>query len=51
VKLTMEIDGLAGLLPASASNIGRASVEMSLDMRFSNHGAAVPQITAPPVAR
>jgi hypothetical protein len=49
VKLTMDVDGLAGLLPASASNIGKASVEMSLDMRFSNHGGAVPQITAPPV--
>lgn len=51
VKLTMDVDGLAGFLPASASNIGKASVEMSLDMRFSNHGAAVPQITAPPVGR
>jgi hypothetical protein len=51
VKLTMEVDGLAGLLPAAASNIGKASVEMSLDMRFSNHGGAIPQITAPPVAR
>lgn len=51
VKLTMDVDGLAGLLPASASNIGRASLEMSLDMRFSNHGGAVPQITAPPVGR
>ena len=49
VTLTMDIDGLAGLLPASASSVGRASVEMSLDMRFSNHGGAVPQITAPPV--
>lgn len=49
VKLSMDVDGLAGLLPASASNIGKASVEMSLDMRFSNHGGAVPQITAPPV--
>jgi hypothetical protein len=49
VTLTMDVDGLAGFLPASASNIGRASVEMSLDMRFSNHGGAVPQITAPPV--
>ena len=51
VKLTMDVDGLAGLLPASASNIGKASVEMSLDMRFSNHGGAGPQITAPPVGR
>jgi hypothetical protein len=51
VKLTMDVDGLAGLLPASASNIGKASVEMSLDMRFSDHGGAVPQITAPPVGR
>ena len=49
VTLSMDVDGLAGFLPASASNIGRASVEMSLDMRFSNHGGAVPQITAPPV--
>lgn len=51
VTLTMDVDGLAGLLPASASNVGRASVEMSLDMRFSNHGGAVPQITTPPVGR
>jgi hypothetical protein len=51
VKLTMDVDGLAELLPASASNIGKASVEMSMDMRFSNHGGAVPQITAPPVGR
>jgi hypothetical protein len=49
VMVSMDVDGLAGLLPASASNIGKASVEMSLDMRFSNHGGAVPQITAPPV--
>jgi hypothetical protein len=51
VKLTMDVDGLAGLLPASATNIGKASVEVSLDMRFSDHGGAVPQITAPPVGR
>lgn len=51
VTVSMDIDGLAGLLPASASNIGRASMEMSLDMRFSRHGQAVPQITAPPVGR
>jgi len=49
VKLSMDVDGLAGLLPASASNVGKASVEISLDMRFSNHGGAVPHITAPPV--
>ena len=51
VTLSMDIDGLAGFLPASASSIGKASVEMSLDLRFSNHGDAVPQITAPPVGR
>ena len=51
VRLSMDVDGLAGFLPASASNVGKASVEMSLDMRFSNHGGAVPQITAPPVGR
>lgn len=51
VKLSVEVDGLAGLLPAPAANVGRASVEMSLDMRFSDHGAAVAQITAPPVGR
>jgi hypothetical protein len=49
VKLSMDVDGLAALLPAAASNVGKASVEISLDMRFSNHGGAVPQITAPPV--
>jgi len=42
---------LSEFLPAAASNVGRASVEMSLDMRFSHHGEAVPQITAPPVTR
>jgi hypothetical protein len=51
VKLSMDVDGLAAVLPAAASNVGTASVEMSLDMRFSNHGAAIPQITAPPVGR
>lgn len=51
VKVSMEVDGLAGFLPASASNVGRAAVELSLDMRFSNHGRAIPQITAPPVGR
>ena len=51
VKLSMDVEGLAGFLPASASNIGEASVQISLDVRFSNHGGAVPQITAPPVGR
>jgi hypothetical protein len=51
VKLSMDVDGLAAVLPAAASNVGKAAVEMSLDMRFSNHGGAVPQITAPPVGR
>ena len=51
VKLSMDVDGLAAVLPAAASNVGKASVEMSLDMRFSNHGGAIPQITAPPVGR
>lgn len=51
VKLSMDVDGLAAVLPASAANVGKASVEMSLDMRFSNHGGAIPQITAPPVGR
>jgi hypothetical protein len=51
VKLSMDVDGLAAVLPAAASNVGKASVEMSLDMRFSNHGGQVPQITAPPVGR
>jgi hypothetical protein len=51
VKLTMDVDGLAAVLPAAASNVGKASVEMSLDIRFSNHGGQVPQITAPPVGR
>lgn len=50
VTVVVEVDGLAGFLPASASNVGRAAVELSLDTRFSRHGEAVPQITAPPVA-
>lgn len=51
VKVSMDVDGLADFLPAAASDVGRASVEMSLDMRLSRHGEAVPQITAPPVGR
>jgi hypothetical protein len=49
VKVSMEVEGLADFLPASASNVGKAAVELSLDMRFSHHGEPVPQITAPPV--
>jgi hypothetical protein len=51
IKVSMDVDGLAGVLPASASNVGLAAVELSLDTRFSRHGEAVPEITAPPVAR
>jgi hypothetical protein len=52
VKVSLDVDGLAGIsLPGSTSNIGKASVEMSLDMHFSHHGEAVPQISAPPVGR
>ena len=52
VKVSLDVDGLAGIsLPGSTSNIGKASVEMSMDMRFSHHGEAVPQITAPPTGR
>jgi hypothetical protein len=51
VKLSMDVDGLGDFLPAAAASVGKASVEMSLDMRFSKHGEAVPQITAPPVGR
>jgi len=51
VKVSMEVEGLAGFLPASASNVGTASVELSLDTRFSRHGEAVPEITAPPLSR
>jgi hypothetical protein len=52
VKVTVDVDGLAGFdLPGATSNLGKSSLEMSLDMRFSHHGEAVPQITAPPVGR
>ena len=51
VKVSMDVEGLAGFLPASASNVGKAAVELSLDMRFSHHGEAIPQITAPPIGR
>lgn len=52
VKVSLDVDGLAGIsLPGATSNIGKASIEMSLDIHFSHHGEAVPQITAPPVGR
>lgn len=52
VKVTVDAEGLSGLdLPGTMPNVGRASLELSLDMRFSRHGEAIPQITAPPVAR
>lgn len=52
VKVSLDVDGLAGIsLPGATSNIGKASVEMSLDMHFSHHGEAVPEITAPPTGR
>lgn len=52
VKVSLDVDGLAGIsLPGTTSNVGKASVEMSLDMHFSHHGEAVPQITAPPLGR
>jgi hypothetical protein len=34
VKVSVDVDGLAGIsLPGTATNVGKASVEMSLDMR------------------
>jgi hypothetical protein len=52
VKVSVDVDGLSGLdLGGASSNVGKASMEMSLDMHFSRHGEAVPQITAPPVGR
>jgi hypothetical protein len=50
VTVSMDVDGLAGFAPpGAAASAGKASMEMSLDMRFSRHGEPVPQITAPPV--
>jgi hypothetical protein len=50
VKVSLDVDGLAGFAPPGAApSAGKASMEMSLDMHFSHHGEAVPQITAPPV--
>jgi hypothetical protein len=50
VKVSVDVDALSGVdVPAAAANMGKASMEMSLDMRFSHHGEAFPQITAPPV--
>ena len=52
VTVSVDVDGLAGFdLPGAASNVGKSSLAMSLDMRFSHHGEPVPQITAPPVGR
>jgi hypothetical protein len=50
VKVSVDVDALSGVdVPAAAANMGKASMEMSLDMRFSHHGEAFPQISAPPV--
>lgn len=50
VKVTLDVDGLTGFdLMPGAAGVGKASMEMSLDMRFSRHGEPIPQITAPPV--
>jgi hypothetical protein len=50
VKVSLDVDALTGVdVPAAAANMGRASMEMSLDMHFSHHGEAFPQITAPPL--
>jgi hypothetical protein len=52
VKVSADVDGLAGFeIPGATPDLGKTSLEMSLDMRFSRHGEAVPQITAPPVGR
>lgn len=51
VKVSFDVDGLAGLdIPGLTADLGKASVELSLDMRYSDHGQAIPQISAPPVA-
>jgi hypothetical protein len=50
VKVSLDVDGLAGfVIPGASASAGSASMEMSLDMRFSRQGEPVPQITAPPV--
>ena len=50
VKVSLDVEGLAGFAPPDAApSAGKASMEMSLDMRFSHHGEPVPQITAPPL--
>lgn len=48
VTLSLELDGVHVQLAGIAPILGRASMEMSIDLRFSRHGEAVPQITAPP---
>jgi len=52
VRVTLDVDALAGFdFGAGAAAVGKASMEMSVDMRFSHHGEPIPQITAPPVGR
>jgi len=52
VKVSADVDGLAGFeIPGATTSLGKTAMEMSLDMRFSGHGEATPQITAPPVGR
>lgn len=50
VRVSMDVDGLAGFAPPGAApSASKASMELSLDMRFSHQGEPIPQITAPPV--
>ena len=50
VTVSIDVSGLAGFaVPGAAPGADSASMELSVDMRFSRHGEAVPQITAPPL--
>lgn len=52
VTVSLDIVGPAGLgLPTASASTGKTSLELSMDLRFSHHGEAIPQITAPPVGR
>jgi len=45
---SIDYDGVDVQLAGISRIIGKASMNMSIDLRFSRHGEAIPQITAPP---
>jgi hypothetical protein len=48
VTLSIDFDGVDVQLAGMPRILGSVSMDMSIDLHFSRHGEAIPQITAPP---